>query len=135
MPIVGGLDIHRKQMTFDYVDTDTGEIQRGQIAPADRSHVADWLARRFGGRADVDFALEGCTGWRYVAEELAACRDRRARRRAGRHGRAAGPQAARQDRPNRLPAPTPGAGRRPAARVLDPAGPHPGVPGAARALP
>lgn len=71
MPIVGGLDIHRKQLTFDYVDTDTGEIQRGQIAPADRSHVADWLARRFGGRADVDFALEGCTGWRYVAEELA----------------------------------------------------------------
>jgi len=72
MPIVGGLDIHRKQITFDYVDTDTGELQRGQVAPADRTHLAGWLARRFAGRHDVEFALEGCTGWRYVAEELAA---------------------------------------------------------------
>jgi hypothetical protein len=24
MPIVGGLDIHRKQITFDYLDTVTG---------------------------------------------------------------------------------------------------------------
>jgi len=24
MPIVGGLDIHRKQLTFDYLDTATG---------------------------------------------------------------------------------------------------------------
>lgn len=71
MPIIGGLDIHRKQLTFDYVDTETGELQRGQIAPADRVHLADWLARRFTGRGDVQFALEGCTGWRYVAEELA----------------------------------------------------------------
>ena len=72
MPIVGGLDIHRKQLTFDYVDTVTGELQRGQIAPADRPHLAGWLARRFAGRHDVEFAVEGCTGWRYVAEELAA---------------------------------------------------------------
>ena len=27
---------------------------------------------RFAGRGDVAFAVEGCTGWRYVAEELAA---------------------------------------------------------------
>jgi len=33
MPIVGGLDIHRKQLTFDYLDTATGEVKRGQIAP------------------------------------------------------------------------------------------------------
>ena len=71
MPIVGGLDIHRKQITFDYLDTATGEIRRGQIAPADRAHLRAWLAR-FAGRDDVAFALEGCTGWRYVAEELAA---------------------------------------------------------------
>src|SRR6201985_2869587 len=69
MPIVGGLDIHRKQLTFDYLDTVTGEVKRGQIAPADR-HLRSWLAR-FAGRDDVAFALEGCTGWRYVAEELA----------------------------------------------------------------
>jgi len=71
MPIVGGLDIHRKQITFDYLDTATGEVRRGQIAPADRAHLRAWLAR-FAGRDDVACALEGCTGWRYVAEELAA---------------------------------------------------------------
>jgi transposase len=71
MPIVGGLDIHRKQLTFDYLDTVTGEVKRGQIVPADRVHLRAWLAR-FAGRDDVAFAVEGCTGWRYVAEELAA---------------------------------------------------------------
>jgi transposase len=71
MPIVGGLDIHRKQLTFDYLDTVTGEVKQGQIAPADRAHLRAWLAR-FAGRDDVAFALEGCTGWRYVAEELSA---------------------------------------------------------------
>src|SRR6516162_7653755 len=71
MPIVGGLDIHRKQLTFDYLDTVTGEVKRGQVAPADRAHLRSWLGR-FAGRDDVAFAVEGCTGWRYVAEELAA---------------------------------------------------------------
>jgi transposase len=71
MPIVGGLDIHRKQITFDYLDTVTGQVRRGQISPADREHLRAWLAR-FAGRDDVAFAAEGCTGWRYVVEELAA---------------------------------------------------------------
>jgi len=66
MPIVGGLDIHRKQITFDYLNTVTGEVRRGQIAPADRAHLAGWLAGRFTGQ-DAHFAVEGCTGWRYVA--------------------------------------------------------------------
>ena len=70
MPVVGGPGIDRKQITFDYLDTATGEVTRGQIAPADRAHLRAWLAR-FAGRDDVAFALEGCTGWRYVAEELA----------------------------------------------------------------
>ena len=65
MPIVGGLDIHRKQITFDYLDTVTGQLQRGQIAPADRVHLRAWLAR-FAGCEDAAFAVEGCTGWRYV---------------------------------------------------------------------
>src|SRR5690242_5965295 len=71
MPIVGGLDIHRKQITFDYLDTETGQVCRGQVSPADRAHLRAWLAR-FAGREDAAFAVEGCTGWRYVAEELAA---------------------------------------------------------------
>jgi hypothetical protein len=71
MPIVGGLGIHRKQISFDYLNTETGQVRRGQISPADREHLHAWLAR-FAGRDDVAFAVEGCTGWRYVAEELAA---------------------------------------------------------------
>jgi hypothetical protein len=71
MSIVGGLDIHRKQITFDYLGTVTGQVRRGQVSPADRVHLRAWLAR-FAGCGDAAFALEGCTGWRYVSEELAA---------------------------------------------------------------
>lgn len=70
MTIVGGVDIHRKQLTFDCVDVDTGELRRGKIAPADRKHLAVWLARNLAGDGEVHLAFEGCTGWRYVAEEL-----------------------------------------------------------------
>jgi transposase len=69
MSIVGGFDVHRKQITFDYVDTVTGEVQCGQVTSADRRRLAEWL-ERFAGRDDVAFAAEACTGWRYVVEEL-----------------------------------------------------------------
>ena len=45
MPIVGGLDIHRKQLTFDYLDTVTGEVRRGQIAPAGRGQARSSRSR------------------------------------------------------------------------------------------
>ena len=64
--IVGGLDIHRKQVTFDYAGMVTGEVKRGQICPADRVHLRAWLAR-FGRPEQAAFAVEACTGWRYVA--------------------------------------------------------------------
>jgi transposase len=67
--IVGGLDIHRKQLTFDYLDLVTGEVKCGHVAPADREHFRSWLAR-FENPAEVAFAAEACTGWRYVTEEL-----------------------------------------------------------------
>src|SRR5882757_1111700 len=67
--IVGGMDIHRKQVTFDYLDLVTGEVKCGQIAPADRAGLRAWL-RRFDGVPGVAFAVEACTGWRYVTEEL-----------------------------------------------------------------
>lgn len=69
MAIIGGFDVHRAQITFDYVDTETGEYTRGQIQPATRANLRHWLGR-FSGRQDARFALEGCTGWRFVAEEL-----------------------------------------------------------------
>jgi hypothetical protein len=72
MSIVGGLDIHRRQVTFDYVDTETGQVRGGMIAPADRGQLRRWLAERFAGCDDVAFAVEAGTGWRYVAEELVA---------------------------------------------------------------
>jgi len=31
MAILGGLDIHRGQVTFDYVDTRSGEVSTGKI--------------------------------------------------------------------------------------------------------
>jgi transposase len=69
MSIVGGLDVHRKQLTFDYVEQETGRCERGRIAPADREHLAGWLTR-FHGLDGVAFAVEAGTGWRYVAEEM-----------------------------------------------------------------
>jgi hypothetical protein len=49
---------------------ETGEIERGRIVPGDREHLRAWLTR-FAGEEDVEFAVEGCTGWRYMVEELA----------------------------------------------------------------
>src|SRR5215216_6472190 len=72
MNIVGAFDVHRKQITFDYVEIETGESHRGEIRPADREHLRSWLeefAERFCGR-EAAFALEATTGWRYVVEEL-----------------------------------------------------------------
>jgi hypothetical protein len=71
MSMVGAFDVHRRQLTFEYLDTVTGELVRGRVVPADREHLREWLAR-FTGQPDVAFALEGCTGWRYVLEELLA---------------------------------------------------------------
>lgn len=69
MAIIGGFDVHRAQITFDYLDRDSGEVTSGQIRPATRLALRRWLGR-FEGRTDVAFALEGCTGWRFVVEEL-----------------------------------------------------------------
>ena len=70
MAIIGGFDIHRRQVTFDYLDTVTGQVRRGRIDPACRAELRSWLGR-FASREDVTFAVEGCTGWRFVVEELA----------------------------------------------------------------
>ena len=68
MTIVMGLDQHRGQITGEWIDTETGEVQRSRVAPADRAHVRKWL-ERFRGQ-ELEVALEGTTGWRFVVEEL-----------------------------------------------------------------
>src|SRR5258708_17206009 len=68
--IVRGFDIHRRQVTFDYLDTVSGQVRRGRIEPACRAVLRAWLEERFAGRDDVTLAVEGCTGWQFVVEEL-----------------------------------------------------------------
>lgn len=45
LTIVGGFDVHRWQLLFDYVDSVTGEIARGRIAPADQLELRAWLSK------------------------------------------------------------------------------------------
>jgi transposase len=68
--MVGGFDVHRKQITFDYVDDD-GLVRFGEIRPATRTMLRRWLGVHCPA-GSAEFALEGCTGWRYVVEELGA---------------------------------------------------------------
>jgi transposase len=63
-----GLDQHRAQITADWLDTETGEVKRARVAPADRAGVRRFL-ERFGGQ-ELEVALEATTGWRFVVEEL-----------------------------------------------------------------
>lgn len=67
--IIGGLDLHRAQITYDVLDTESGEVRRGQIAPADRPTLREWLDRQPHERGS--FAVEATTGWLFVVEELA----------------------------------------------------------------
>ncbi len=69
MSIVMGLDQHRAQITADWLDTETGEVKRARVAPADRAGVrrvpgavprpASWRSR-----------WRRRPGWRFVVEEL-----------------------------------------------------------------
>jgi transposase len=74
MSMVCGLDLHRQQITFDAMDA-SGEVWRGRVWQPDRERVRRWLrhdvARRASG-GPVAMAVEGCTGWRYVVEEIEA---------------------------------------------------------------
>ena len=68
MTIVMGLDQHRAQITGEWIDTETGEVQRTRVVPADRTAVRRFLGR-FRGQ-ELEVALEATTGWRFVVEEL-----------------------------------------------------------------
>ena len=69
MAITAGFDVHRAQITFDALDTDSGEVTRGRIDSTPAA-VARWAAR-FGGRK-IDLAVEACTGWLFGSDALAA---------------------------------------------------------------
>ena len=34
MSIVGAFDVHRRQLTFEYLDTSSGELKRGRVPPS-----------------------------------------------------------------------------------------------------
>lgn len=75
MSMVGGLDLHRGQITFDCLEVQTGTVWRGRISSPDRARFRRWLSEELIPRAgshEVALAVEGCTGWRYVVEEIAA---------------------------------------------------------------
>src|SRR4051812_26343436 len=62
MAIVAGLDVHRAQITFDALDTESGEVMRGRI-DATPAAVTQW-ASRFRGRevhVAVERARAGCS--------------------------------------------------------------------------
>jgi transposase len=66
--IVMGLDQHRAQITGEWIDTESGEIRRARVAPADRGGVRRFLSGFAG--CELEVALEATTGWRFVVEEL-----------------------------------------------------------------
>jgi transposase len=75
MSMVGGLDLHRRQITYDVLDVDSGEIWRGRLWQPDRQRFRRWLGTEVAARSrgeSVALAVEGCTGWRYVVEEISA---------------------------------------------------------------
>ncbi|HUJ67226.1 MAG TPA: IS110 family transposase [Acidimicrobiales bacterium] len=75
MSMVCGLDLHRGQITFDCLMIETSEVWRGRIWQPDRARFRRWLREELAPRANgeaVAVAVEGCTGWRYVVEEVTA---------------------------------------------------------------
>ena len=67
MAIGAGFDVHRAQITFDALDTGSGEVSRGRI-DATPVAVERWV-QRFAGR-EVHVAVEAGTGWLFVCDRL-----------------------------------------------------------------
>src|SRR2546423_14116467 len=70
MTMVGAFDIHRRQLTYELVDVDSGEVQRGRVETPTRQSLRAWLSDL--PVLPTAMAFEGCTGWRFLAEELRA---------------------------------------------------------------
>ena len=65
--VFAGLDVHRSQITFDALDTETGEI--GPAGSARRPRRSRSGRSAFQG-AKLHVALEACTGWYFVVRAL-----------------------------------------------------------------
>ena len=100
MQIVGALDVHRRQITFKTLEPASGESWRGRISPAAREPLRQWLERFEGVEARVCARGDDWLAVRGRGDR--ACRPRCTSRRSGGDGRQAGPQAAREDRQQRL---------------------------------
>lgn len=75
MSMVCGLDLHRGQITFDTLEVNSGEVWKGRLWKPDRHRFRRWLHHEVAPRAGdgpVKVAVEGCTEWRYVVEEIQA---------------------------------------------------------------
>ena len=96
--IVAGFDVHRRQITFDALDTVTGEVWRGQLESTPGA-VEQWVGS-FPGPGDPCRG-RGVHGLVVCLPGLRAGRGGGAPGRAGGDQRAARPQAPRQDRSRR----------------------------------
>ena len=67
MTVFAGFDVHRAQITFDALDSDSGEVTRGRIDSTPAA-VERWVTR-FPGR-EIHVAVEACTGWLFVCQAL-----------------------------------------------------------------
>src|SRR5437016_5871259 len=75
MSMISGLDLHRGQITFEALELESGEVWRGRLRQPDRARFRRWLSDELAPRANggvVAVTVEGCSGWRYVVEEIAA---------------------------------------------------------------
>ena len=91
MAMVGGLDLHRRQITFDGVEVESGEEWRGRIWQPDRGRFRRWLRGEVARRANGEVALAveaarvGGMWWRRsrLPGSRRMWRSRRTRRRRG----------------------------------------------------
>ena len=71
MAIFVGLDVHRAQITYNALDTDSGEVKTGWIRPANRATVRAFPAPLATKKTII--AVEAMTGWRFVVK-VRSCR-------------------------------------------------------------
>ena len=137
MSMVCGLDLHRQQITFDALETVSGEVWRGRVWQPDRERFRRWLRHDVAAARQWGAGGDGGRGLHRLALRGRGDRRRRvrgARRRAGRHAGGAGQQASGQDRSFRRPVVARVVAAWRAARVVGPADGGVGVAGTGAAL-